>query len=216
MDGFRERRNLKDGTPPAKRSMLDAFNEITQQRKDYLAHRVTPLEVFNEQLQGQWPEPAVPTEAETAAAAAATHPLQLVDATTGTPPVATIRVRAGSIGGEKADSSMDLVDDDPVFSFSSGITGSAGTKYVYCTVTMEYDTATGIWSRDTGIPNEISAAGSLPAATATTMTVQLGTVEVVSDSGGYSISSITQTVSGNQWIARTGSGTTYVDANGLL
>jgi hypothetical protein len=73
---------------------------------------------------------------EAIAGVASSRPLQIIDATTGTPPVATIRVRAGSIGGQAADSSMDLTDDDPVFSFSTGVTGSAGTKYIYSAVKM--------------------------------------------------------------------------------
>jgi hypothetical protein len=48
------------------------------------------------------------------------------------------------------------------------------------------------------------------------MIVQIGTVVVISSDSGYRVSTITQTVTGNQWIARTGSGTTYVDANGNL
>lgn len=158
---------------------------------------------------------AVTVESLAAAGAAiSSHPLQLVDATTGTTPAAAIRVRYGEIGGQKADTDMDT-DDDPVFSFS--VSGAAVTKFIYCTVTMQYNTGTGVWSRNTGTANEISAANSIPAATATAMRVAIGTATVVSaDGGGYRVSSISQTVSGNQWIARIGNGTTYVDANGLL
>jgi len=106
-------------------------------------------------------------------------------------------------------------DDDPVFTVS--VSGAVTTKYVYSAVTVEYDTATGIWSVDSGTDPEISVGTSVPANTATVAYVQIGSVVVVSDGGGgYEISSIAQTVSGNQWLARTGNSGTYVDANGVI
>lgn len=225
MDDFQEGSNIKDATPKGfgasmldaagsgadskaryakqepRRSMLDAFNEITR-RKNAPEHRVRPLEVLNEQLQGQWPEQPVQAVEQTTSAASRIHPLQLVDATTGGD--AKILIRTGNTAGRLAIAGM----TDPGYT-SAAL--AAGTKYFYAEVTIGYGAP--IW---TSSASTIAVGASVPASTATLVRFELGHCIVESDgSGGTRVQtgSIHQEVLGSQLVARVGNGSSYVDYN---
>jgi hypothetical protein len=136
--------------------------------------------------------------------------LQLVDASSGGTP--KVRVRLGYVAGRKADTGMADPSDSPVFKLT--LASALATKYIECKVTVAYDAGTGIWSSSACA---LQAVSSPTASAATHIYVQIGAVSVVSNgSGGYKVAPFTpQTVTGDQWVARIGNATTYVDANGI-
>lgn len=97
-------------------------------------------------------------------------------------------------------------------STTADITGVTATRYVVIEVdrTSGYDADTGIWTASGASIS--SQTGSYLGQTTSRQIIQVG---VVTCSGSV-ITSISQVVTGNQWAARTGNGTTYVDANGLV
>lgn len=103
---------------------------------------------------------------------------------------AGIVVLAGSVGG---------------FSIAEASSTITATTYVSVSVTMSYNPSTGIWSA-TGATLNIAGAYASPSSGV--LVVQIGSVTA----GRF----ITQVAGGNQWVARTGSGSTYVDANGSI
>ena len=138
----------------------------------------------------------------------AVHPLKLVNATTGG--VAKVRVLLGNTAGRKAAAGMTAGTDDPVFTVT--LTAN-GVRYIYADITLSYNTSTGVWS---STASAISEGASVPAATATHYYFEIGHVTRESDgAGGFRAVSIVQEVGGSQWVARTGSASTYADANGL-
>jgi len=135
--------------------------------------------------------------------------LQLLDATSGG--VAKVRVRLGNVAGRKADASMTSITDDPVF--TKTLTAN-GNRIIQCKVTVAYDTATGVWSSTACAIEEVA---SLTANDATHIYLELGNATRASNgSGGYAVTAVNQVVSGDQWVARVGDGSTYVDYNGLV
>jgi hypothetical protein len=87
-------------------------------------------------------------------------------------------------------------------------TGVTTTKYVWVEVTQSYDTATGIWSATAA--TLATPAGSYGSPSSTKQIVKLG---VITCSGSI-ITDVAQASGGNQWVARTGNGSGYVDSNG--
>ncbi len=138
-----------------------------------------------------------------------TQRLQLIPASVSG--IAKARVSLGKVAGRKADSSMVDPSDSPNFVVTFG---SSGVKRVYCDVTVAYDSSTGEWASSACT---ISNGSSVPANTATHIYVEIGSVNVVVVSGGLAANVITpQPLSGDQWVARTGNASTYVDAHGLV
>ena len=84
------------------------------------------------------------------------------------------------------------------------------TKYVWIEVTQGYGTGTGIWTASNAVLG--TPAGSYGSANSTRQIIQLGIVTCA----GSVITTISQVTGGNQWVARTGNGSTYVDANGSI
>ena len=148
-------------------------------------------------------------------AADATHRLSVVNASTTSGGVTTpkVRVYLGFVGGQKADSTMVDPSDSPPFILP--LPSAAATKYIICAVTVGYNSTTGIWSASAC---SIGSASTVPANTATLIYVPLAIVTVVAIATGFTVttSAAGQIVSGDQWVARTGNATTYVDANGVI
>jgi hypothetical protein len=133
----------------------------------------------------------------------------LVNASTNGSP--KVRVTLGWVAGRKADSSRADPGDDPVFTIT--LPSAVATKYILCQVTVAYSAATGIWSSSA---SECIHSASITANDATNIYVTIGSVNVVSNgAGGYTVQvNHPQPVDGDQWVARTGNASTYVDANG--
>jgi len=141
---------------------------------------------------------------------ATSHRLQIINASEGG--VGKVRVRLGKIANIKAISDMVDPGDDPPYIRTFGST--AGWKYLYADLTVSYSTTDGIWS---ATACTISQSTSLPANTATHIYIEIGQVKLEAVTGGYAITEIApQSVTGDQWCARTGSDTVYVDAHGSV
>lgn len=141
-------------------------------------------------------------------AASTAFRLQIISANEGG--VGKARVRLGKMAGRLASSGMTDPGDDPPYIITFGST--AGWKYIYADVTMEYDMDEGTWS---ATACQILHTSTIPANTATHIYVEIGQVKLESVTGGYAITSIIQTVTGDQWVARiSGQNSPYVDAHG--
>ncbi len=143
-------------------------------------------------------------------AQAVIFPLQLVDASTGGD--AIIRVRLGFLADLIADPAMTSPSDDPPYTTTLG---SDDTYVIRSKLTCSYDTNVGIWTIDDGeIVTELASSPTAP--DATTIYVDLGSATRVTDAGSSSVSVISQNVSGNQGVSRTGNAGTYVDNYWLI
>jgi len=126
--------------------------------------------------------------------------------------VGKVRIRLGKIANIVAISSMTDPGDDPPYIKTFGST--VGWKYLYADLTVSYSSTDGIWS---ATACTISQSTSMPANTATHIYIEIGQVLLSSATGGYAITEIPpQSVTGDQWVARTGSDTVYVDAHGAV
>ena len=151
-------------------------------------------------------------------AADATHRLSVVNASTTSGGVTTpkVRVYLGFVAGIKADAGMTDPSDSPAYTLT--LTSAAATKYIICTVTVGYNSTTGIWSASAC---SIGSGSTVPAPTTSApyiIYIPLAIVQVVAIATGFTVttSAAGQIVSGDQWVARTGNATTYVDANGVI
>lgn len=132
-------------------------------------------------------------------------PLQVMNASD---TVAKVRVRSGYVSGRLADSTM-TADDSTVFKLTLPY---SGWNYIYCEVTVAYDSATSIWTSSACAI--IADSSATKARTATKQYVLIG----AANRSGATVIGLSQVVSGNQWAVRYGStfATVSVDANGLI
>lgn len=145
--------------------------------------------------------------------------LQLIDASTATVP--KVRVRLGDMAGGVADAGMTDPGDSPPFIIT--LPSTNGWYYIYEDVELAYSDTDGTWSTTgrsissgSSVPSD-TVSGTLPSPVTGHAYIEIGTAEVVSSSGGHIVGSIPpQSVSGDQWVARTGDSTTATHTNGLI
>ena len=140
---------------------------------------------------------------------------EIIDATTATE--AKVRVRLGKCGGfVSGGTAMTDPTDSPVCLVTVG--ASAGWFYIYCQVTMAFDTVDGYWHSVAPVAATMLSAAAVPADDATHAYVEFGTVRVASNgTGGWRVAEIgPPSATGDQWVARTGGSTDTSHTNGRI
>lgn len=164
--------------------------------------RTSALDARDEQDFPAWPQP-LSTGNAASIATAATHRLQLSNASTDV--AVLVRIRLGHVGGSKADSGMTDPGDNPVL--TKTVPTSDGWYVVYCRVPMTYSGA-GVWTPAAGSVFVGSVGAALPSATSGYLYVEIGQVRIV-DAG---IAGFIQTAKGDMAVSRVGNSTDYVDS----
>lgn len=163
--------------------------------------------VKKQTVKGRWIN-AAGTEDEAASGAIAPFRLQILNASASG--VGKARVRLGKIAGKVADPGMTDPGDDPTYIITFG--SSAGWKYIYAAVTVEYATDEGTWS---ATACAITHTATIPSNSATKIYVEIGQVKLEAVTGGYAITNIIQTAPGDMWVARiSGETSPFIDASG--
>ena len=138
--------------------------------------------------------------------------LSVVDASVGGTP--RVRVYLGYVGGVIADPGMTDPGDSPAFKVT--LPSTLGYYYICADLVLAYDDSSyGQWSvTSSAVADHVT----VPAATATTSSVKIALVKVISASGGgyeVSIDPVTgQIASGDQFFARMGGASSLNDSNG--
>lgn len=168
--------------------MNDNEQEVIPQTIEQRIREIVPLGAYQNSADQSESYPAPPLPSDERGSSSSTYPLQLYRSS------GAGKIRAGSVAG---------------FSIPTTTIAGSGAIYVSINVSMAYSATTAIWSA-TGA--SLATGGAYTTPSASILVVPVGIITF----SGAAVSITAQESGGNQWVARTGNLSGYVDANGSI